>query len=73
MNQKIVLESTVTCPECGHQRTETMPLDACQWFYQCHGCGMLLRPKQGDCCVFCSYGTVACPPIQQGDASCCAS
>ena len=21
----------------------------------------------GDCCVFCSYGDVKCPPIQQGE------
>ncbi|MGE0674778.1 MAG: GDCCVxC domain-containing (seleno)protein, partial [Methylibium sp.] len=21
-------------------------------------------PKSGDCCVYCSYGTVPCPPIQ---------
>lgn len=24
----------------------------------------MLRPKAGDCCVFCSYGSVKCPPIQ---------
>jgi len=41
-----------------------MPADACQFFYQCTGCGALLRPKPGDCCVFCSYGSVACPPRQ---------
>ena len=29
-----------------------------------------LRPKPGDCCVFCSYGTVKCPPIQQ-QRGCC--
>ncbi|MHA2389931.1 MAG: GDCCVxC domain-containing (seleno)protein, partial [Candidatus Hodarchaeales archaeon] len=22
-------------------------------------------PKQGDCCVFCSYGDVKCPPMQE--------
>jgi hypothetical protein len=44
-----------------------MPTDACQFFYDCKGCGVLLRPKEGDCCVFCSYGTVPCPPIQVGD------
>ena len=31
---------------------------------------LLLKPKAGDCCVYCSYGTVACPPIQQG-GNCC--
>ncbi len=59
-----VLTSTLTCPQCGHRATETMPTDACQYFYECHGCGTLLRPLPGDCCVFCSYGTVPCPPIQ---------
>ena len=34
-----------------------MPTDACQWYYECQGCGALLRPKPS-CCVFCSYGTV---------------
>jgi hypothetical protein len=43
---------------------EQMPTDACQFFYECNGCGALLRPKPGDCCVFCSFGSVACPPIQ---------
>jgi hypothetical protein len=29
-----------------------MPTDACQFFYECAGCGTRLRPKTGDCCVF---------------------
>jgi hypothetical protein len=24
------------------------------------------KPKPGDCCVFCSYGSVPCPPMQEG-------
>ncbi|WP_415857913.1 GDCCVxC domain-containing (seleno)protein [Leptospira vanthielii] len=23
-----------------------------------------MKPKNGDCCVFCSFGTVKCPPKQ---------
>ena len=53
--------SVLTCPSCGHGEVETMPTDACQFFYDCKGCGALLRPKLGDCCVFCSYGSVPCP------------
>lgn len=64
------LESRITCPRCGYQKTETMPVDACQWYYECQGCHELLRPLPGHCCVFCSYGTVACPPKQQGE-NCC--
>jgi hypothetical protein len=42
-----------------------MPTDACLFFYECSQCKALLRPKRGDCCVFCSYGSVPCPPVQQ--------
>ncbi len=58
------LHSTLTCPHCGYRQRLTMPTDACQYFHDCAGCGVLLRPKPGDCCVFCSYGTVPCPPRQ---------
>ena len=68
----IELRSVLTCPECGYAREEEMPVDACQWFYQCSGCGVLLRPKPADCCVFCSYGSVPCPPVQRhGRPGCC--
>ncbi|WP_323767206.1 GDCCVxC domain-containing (seleno)protein [Marinovum sp.] len=65
-----VLISTLTCPRCGHAAREEMPTDACQFFYRCAGCDTVLRPAPGDCCVFCSYGTVACPPVQIGDGCC---
>jgi hypothetical protein len=64
----VILKSTITCPQCGHQATEQMPTDACQFFYNCKGCGERLKPKEGDCCVFCSYGSVPCPPIQVAGA-----
>ncbi|MBA8905020.1 GDCCVxC domain-containing (seleno)protein [Aminobacter ciceronei] len=60
-----VLTSTITCPKCGHKETEVMPTDACQFFYDCKGCGTMLRPISGDCCVYCSYGSVPCPPVQE--------
>ncbi|MEJ2256949.1 MAG: GDCCVxC domain-containing (seleno)protein, partial [Woeseiaceae bacterium] len=28
------------------------------------------KPKEGDCCVFCSYGDTECPPVQN-EGSCC--
>jgi hypothetical protein len=60
----VVTRSVITCPRCGISKAEEMPRDACQIAYQCTGCGAALRPKAGDCCVFCSYGTVPCPPAQ---------
>ena len=61
----VILESVLTCPSCGHEQQEIMPTDTCQYFYECTHCKTLLKPKAGDCCVFCSYGSVACPPIQE--------
>lgn len=58
------LRSTLTCPHCGRRETLTMPTDACLFFHPCPGCGRLLRPRPGDCCVFCSFGDVPCPPMQ---------
>lgn len=66
----VELLSTITCPECGFQKTETMATDSCQYFYKCTNCSSILKPQHGDCCVFCSYGSVKCPPIQQ-NRSCC--
>lgn len=72
-----VLTSEITCPGCGAHHVETMPTDACLYFYECSACGALLKPKAGDCCVFCSYGSVPCPPVQgaprcgAADETCC--
>jgi hypothetical protein len=63
------LVSTLTCPVCGRQAPEAMPTDSCQYFYECSDCKTLLKPKAGDCCVFCSYGNMPCPPIQEARAT----
>jgi hypothetical protein len=42
-----ILESMITCPQCGTARVETMPTDACQYYYECTQCKTLLRPKPG--------------------------
>lgn len=63
----IETQSTITCPHCGYQQTELMPDESCQFFYRCTACDTVLRPKEGNCCVFCSYGSVRCPPIQRSN------
>jgi hypothetical protein len=68
--QSIELQSIITCPSCGFAKKETMPTNACQFFYECTSCKEILKPKKGDCCVYCSYGTVKCPPIQEGKGCC---
>jgi hypothetical protein len=60
----MILVGTITCPECGSRAEADMPVNACLRFYDCPGCHAMLRPAAGDCCVFCSYGDVPCPPVQ---------
>jgi len=60
----VQVRSTLTCPKCGHSVELEMPMDACVFFHECEGCHTQLRPFPGDCCVFCSYGSVKCPPVQ---------
>ena len=72
---ELITQSVLTCPHCGFRKAEAMPTNACQFFYECTGCHEVLRPQPGDCCVFCSYGSVRCPPMQSGPNSgpaCCA-
>lgn len=63
--ETVLPNSLLTCPDCGHKEDEIMPTDACQYFYDCKGCGAVLKPLSGDCCIFCSYGTVPCPPSRK--------
>lgn len=67
---EVILESIISCPNCDFQKKETMPIDSCQFFYKCENCHTILKPKQGDCCVYCSYGSAKCPSIQKNE-SCC--
>jgi len=67
---EITLKSTITCPHCKHAETENLPTNACEYLYTCKGCSTLLKAQNGDCCVYCTYGTNPCPPIQK-DNSCC--
>jgi len=63
-------QSVIKCPECDFEKEETMSTDSCQFFYECSSCHTKLKPKEGDCCVFCSYGSVKCPPKQE-EKGCC--
>ena len=45
-----------------------MPINVCVVIYACKACGEELRPLPGDCCVFCSYGSMPCPSVQEARA-----
>jgi hypothetical protein len=60
----------LTRPECGHRTLETMPTDICQWNHASTGCGALLWPGPGDCCVVCASGSEAGPAAQMHGEPC---
>lgn len=62
--EKISLQSEITCPDCGNKKTETMPADVCRFSYQCEKYHTVLKAKEGDCCVFCTCGSLPCPSKQ---------
>ncbi len=58
------LTSEITCPKCSFKKAETLPTEVCQLVYKCQQCGYEMHPKDGDCCVFCTYGDHKCPSKQ---------
>jgi hypothetical protein len=54
----------VTCPVCKTKVQEKMSSEAPKRIYHCPKCLSWLSPKQGDHCIYDSYGSVKCPPIQ---------
>lgn len=58
------ITSDITCPECGHTATETLPTEVCVIKYNCKNCQAILTPDENDCCVYCTYGTHKCPSMQ---------
>ncbi len=70
MGERLKLSSALTCPACGHAETLTMAADSCQIRHDRPARGVMMKPKPGDCCVFCSYGDVPCPPVRESRARC---
>lgn len=66
---KVLDMSIITCPACGFAKEERMPTQSCAIMYTCTDCGVVLWPAEGDCCVYCTYGTVPCQAIQIARAS----
>jgi hypothetical protein len=64
------VESKLTSPHGKHVSAETMSTDACVYFYEGGNCHEMLKQLAGNYCVFCSYGSVPCPPLQAGDYCC---
>jgi hypothetical protein len=61
---KITYTSKVYLPQCKYKKEESMPTPACQYFYECEKCKAVLKPKEDDCSIFCSYCSIKCLPKQ---------
>jgi len=64
LTAKTSTESEITCPKCGHKKVEKLPTEVCLVSYTCENCREVMHPKDGDCCVFCTYGSHKCPSKQ---------
>ncbi|WP_305120694.1 MULTISPECIES: GDCCVxC domain-containing (seleno)protein [Polynucleobacter] len=37
--------------------------------YRCKACSTILKPKSGDCCIFCSFGNTDCSSSEKNLAA----
>ena len=65
MDSRVVLDCTITCPDCGAKHSETMPVDTTVVLHECDACGHVFRPPPGACCIYCAYADAPCPSQQQ--------
>ena len=63
------LQSTIICSIYHKYTTEPMPTSFCQYLWKYPHCKNNLKPKEEDCCIYCSHGDVNYPSIQKD--GCC--
>jgi len=62
-------QSTITCPYCKASEVLEVPQGSSQHLYRCRSCHNILKPKSGDCCIFCSFGDADCSSAEQNLAA----
>lgn len=65
---RIQYNGILTCPVCGFKRTAAIPTPASSYRFACSRCHTVNLPREGDDCVFCSYGSIKCPAKQMVEA-----
>ena len=60
----VVKHCVLTCPVCKNRTQEFMVSESLKLVFQCPACLTWLSPKKNDHCIYDSYGSVNCPPIQ---------
>ena len=64
-SHEINLKTVITCQSCGMAEEIMMHPKLPEQKFVCKKCSAELLAQAGECCVFCSYGSVKCPPIQE--------
>ncbi len=62
-----LLDAIMTCPACGYQQMVTMEAFGQRMLWPCPACGSVLRPRPGEHCIYCSFASVPCPPVQRAE------
>jgi hypothetical protein len=57
-------ECIIKCPHCKAEQETLMPNNSNQIAFVCSACRKTMLIAEGDCCVFCSYGSIKCLPKQ---------
>jgi len=65
MYDVVRVECEVTCPKCGHAEWMPMEADYSPYVYQCDRCLTVSVPSEGECCLFCAFGSSQCLPRQR--------
>lgn len=60
-----IVQTIMKCPSCRTTETVTMDPKTPGDFFTCKECKQTHEPRLGDCCVYCSYGSVNCPAVQE--------
>lgn len=61
----IKYKTVIKCPICKYKKEIDMSENLRQLLYDCKECSARLKPKDNDCCVICSHGSVPCPTAQK--------
>lgn len=61
----VVRESTLVCPRCNHGERMMMAENSSLVVHVCQSCGLEMHRLPGNCCLFCTWGTVPCPTAQR--------
>jgi hypothetical protein len=63
------INSVITCPHCEASELLQIPAGSSQRFYRCQACDGILKIQSGDCCIFCSFGSIGCTSSEQNLAA----